>query len=89
VKIEEHDQTKDDLAMVFYEFRSGRLFIISKEQMRKDHGRSPDYADAMAYATAPVAQGLPMGSTVSESAYAVAEDLEDLMDMSEMSIAPY
>jgi hypothetical protein len=30
-----------------------------------------------------------MGSTVSESAYAVAEDLEDLMDMSEMSIAPY
>lgn len=89
VKIEQHDQVKDDLAMVFYEFRSGRLFIISKEQMRKDHGRSPDYADAMAYATAPVAQGLPAGSTVSDTAGAVAEDLEDLMDMSEMSIAPF
>lgn len=89
VKIDENDQVRDDLGMVFYEFRTGRLFIISKEQMRKDHGRSPDYADALAYATAPVADGLPTGTTVSDSASAVAEDLEDMMDLSDMSIAPY
>lgn len=83
------DHVADDLGIVFYEFRSGKLYIISKEQMRKDHGRSPDFADALAYATAPVAEGLPVGTTVSDSASAVAEDLEDMMDMSDMSIAPY
>jgi hypothetical protein len=82
-------QIADDLGMVFYEFRTGKLFIISKEQMRKDHGRSPDYADALAYATAPVAEGLPVGTTVSDPAHAVAEDLEDMIDLSEMSIAPF
>lgn len=82
-------QIKDDLGIVFYEFRSGKLYIISKEQMRKDHGRSPDFADALAYATAPVAEGLPVGSTVSDAAEDLAEDLEDMMDLREMSIAPY
>lgn len=85
-----HDQQiRDDLGIVFYDFRVGKLFIISKEQMRKDHGRSPDFADALAYATAPVAEGLPVGTTVSDTASAVSEDLEDMMDLSEMSIAPY
>lgn len=83
------DKISDDLAMVFYEFRSGKLFIISKEQMRKDHGRSPDLADALAYATAPVAEGLPVGSTVSDPAGVLSDELGDLMDLSEMSIAPY
>lgn len=89
VRIEENDRVKEDLGMVFYEFRTGRLFIISKEQMRKDHGRSPDYADALAYATAPVAEGLPVGTTLSDPAGAVAEDLEDMIDLSDMSIAPF
>lgn len=89
VRIEEHEQVKEDLGTVFYEFRTGRLFIISKEKMRKDHGRSPDYADALAYATAPVAEGLPVGSTVSDSADAVSEVMEDMIDLADMSIAPY
>lgn len=83
------ERITEDLGMVFYEFRSGKLYIVSKEQMRKDHGRSPDYADALAYATAPVAEGLPVGSTVSDSAQDLAEDLEDMIDLTEMSIAPY
>lgn len=83
------ERMADDLGMVFYEFRSGKLYIISKEQMRKDHGRSPDLADALAYATAPVAEGLPLGSTISDSAQDLANDLDDLMDMSDISIAPF
>lgn len=88
VRMVEHAQLRDDLAIVFYQFRNGRLFIVSKEDMRKEHGRSPDYADAMAYATAPVAEGMPMGSTVSDPADAVLADLDDLDDM-ELSIGPF
>lgn len=83
------DRITDDLGIVFYEFRSGKLYIISKEQMRKDHGRSPDFADALAYATAPVAEGLPVGSTISDPAAQISEDLEDVMDLREMSISPF
>jgi hypothetical protein len=83
------ERIADDLGMVFYEFRSGKLYIISKEKMRKDHGRSPDLADALAYATAPVAEGLPVGSTISDSAYDMAEELDDVMDMAEISIGPF
>lgn len=83
------DRIADDLGIVFYEFRSGKLYIISKEQMRKDHGRSPDFADALAYATAPVAEGLPVGSTISDPAAQISDDLEDMMDLREMSISPF
>ncbi|MER6605761.1 hypothetical protein ABT282_07550 [Streptomyces sp. NPDC000927] len=89
VRVEESSQLRDDLGMVFYFFRSGKLFIIPKEEMRQKHGRSPDYADALVYATAPVAEGLELGSTVSESADDLARELADLSDEAEMSIAPY
>ncbi|MBD3004546.1 LAGLIDADG family homing endonuclease [Streptomyces sp. 5-10] len=89
VKIEENQQLRDDLAIVFYFIRTGKLFIIPKEEMRQKHGRSPDYADALVYATAPVAEGLEVGSTVSEDASDMAHDLSDLDDDRELSIAPF
>jgi hypothetical protein len=64
VKLEECDAFRDDLAVVLYRYKPGRLFILSKEDMRKMIGRSPDVADALVYATAPVSGGLLMGDVV-------------------------
>lgn len=92
VKIMEDQQLKDDLAIVFYMFRNGRLFVIPKEEMRTKHGRSPDYADALAYAVAPVVDGLQVGDTVSEDALSLMDGMEDLGDFEddrELEIAPY
>ena len=80
----------DDLKMVFYSFKNGRLLIASKEDMRKEYGRSPDYADALTYATAPVAEGLQQGDVLSESAEAMAHALdEDNEYFTEEMISPY
>lgn len=89
VKIEDDDRVKDDLAIVFYKFKNGKLFIISKEEMRKDHGRSPDHADALAYATAPVQDGLPVGSAVSQEAEDAISGFMDGLDDSGLEIAPF
>lgn len=83
------ERMADDLGIVFYHFKAGKLFIISKEQMRKDHGRSPDLADALAYATAPVAEGLPTGTTLSDSAEDLVQDLDDSADFEGLSIGPF
>lgn len=80
----------DDLKMVFYSFKNGRLLIASKEDMRKEYGRSPDYADALTYATAPVAEGLQQGDVLSESAESMANALnEDNEYWTEEMISPY
>ena len=88
VKVDEHEQLKDDLAIIFYSIRNGKLYIAPKEEMRSKHGRSPDFADALAYATAPVASGPQIGDTYSETAEDFARDLDDYMD-EDLSISPF
>ena len=88
VKIMEHEQLQEDLAIIFYLFKNGKLYIVPKEEMRTKHGRSPDFADALAYATAPVASGPQIGDMFAESAHSMAEELEGFMD-SDMSISPF
>lgn len=78
----------DDFAMIFYKIVNSRLFIISKEDMRAQYGRSPDLADAVAYAVAPVADGLQQGDVIAETAEDFVEGLDDdLFD--ENAIAPF
>lgn len=89
VRIEDDERIKDDLGIIFYKFKSGKLFIISKEEMRKLHGRSPDYADALAYATAPVADGLPVGSSVIQDPDDAMNDFMNGFDEGELMIAPF
>jgi hypothetical protein len=80
----------DDLKMVFYSIKNGRLLIASKEDMRKEYGKSPDYADAIAYAVAPVAEGLRQGDVLTETADAMASSLvEDNEYWAEEMISPY
>lgn len=80
----------DDLKMVFYSIKNGRLLIASKEDMRKEYGKSPDYADAIAYAVAPVAEGLQQGDVLTETAENMAGFLvEDEEYFAEEAISPY
>lgn len=81
----------DDLRMVFYSIKGGRLLIASKEEMKSSFGRSPDLADAVAYAVAPVAEGLQQGDVVSEDPENVAAlySEEDWLMEHENSISPY
>lgn len=80
----------DDLKMVFYSIKNGRLLIASKEDMRKEYGKSPDYADAIAYAVAPVAEGLQQGDVLTETAENMAGLLvEDEEYFAEEAISPY
>ena len=43
------------------------MYIESKEEIRSRGGKSPDYADALVYVSAPVFDGLPPGSVVSSN----------------------
>lgn len=86
---DENEKISDDLCMVFYKIKNGRLFIISKEEMRTMHGRSPDLADAIAYAVAPVAEGLQQGDVISETADSVVGGLEDALSELQNEISPY
>lgn len=88
--IDENETIADDLKMVFYSIKNGRLLIASKEDMRKEYGKSPDFADAIAYAVAPVAEGLQQGDVLSESAETMANSLVEENDFwEEESISPY
>jgi hypothetical protein len=92
VKLIDPDELiSDDLKMVFYSIKNGRLLIASKEAMRSEYGRSPDLADAVAYATAPVADGLQQGDIVAETAVEVAGMYgeEEWLTDPETVIAPY
>lgn len=91
IEVVEHANLKDELGGVRYEYKNGKLYIESKEDIRKRNGKSPDYADSLVYATAPVHEGLSPGDTVSEDAHALANaelDLEAEM-LRDISIAPY
>lgn len=89
VQIEEHERLADDLRIIFYHFKSGRLFIMSKDEMRSKFKRSPDIADALVYATAPVAEGLESGQTISQSAQEVAAGLAEMEDDAMLTISPF
>lgn len=91
LEIEQHAKLQSELGGIRYDYRNGKLYIESKEEMRKDGRKSPDYADSLVYACAPVHEGLETGDTVSEDAYSLAqaEALNDAMMTHEMSISPF
>jgi hypothetical protein len=89
VKVDDHEKLKDDLAIIFYSIRNGKLYIAPKEEMKAKHGRSPDFADALVYATAPVLSGPQVGDTHSESATDMAQALDDYLDSEDFSISPF
>lgn len=49
------EETKQELAATNYKYRSGKIQIQEKEEIKKELGRSPDKADALMLAFAPIA----------------------------------
>lgn len=73
VRIVEHEKLRDELRGVRLRYSQGRMYIESKEEIRKRGGKSPDFSDAMVYATAPVYEGLPEGTVLTSSAEEIAQ----------------
>lgn len=64
VRLESHEQLADELRGCRFRYSSGKMYIESKEEIRSRGGKSPDYADAIVYVSAPVYEGLPEGAVV-------------------------
>lgn len=91
IEIGLHAKLKEELEGVRYEYKNGKLYIESKEEIRKRNGKSPDFADSVVYAVAPVHEGLMPGQTVSEDPHDLEEDLDAMWEAMgrENQIAPY
>lgn len=91
VVVEEHDVLREELAMVYYKFRNGKMYIISKDEMREKFGKSPDFSDALVYATAPAEDELAAGTEISASPDDMLRELalEDYLEQQEFMISPY
>lgn len=90
VKLEENQGLRDDLPIIYYTMKNGRMFIVSKEEMRQKFGRSPDHSDALVYATAPVFDGMAIGSVISGEAADLLDDPVEGFDFErDLSISPF
>lgn len=86
-----HGVLQDELAGVRFAYRSGRMYIESKEDMRKRGAKSPDFADALVYANAPLHEGLHEGDVLTSTAEdeAMALAAEHLAMGMQMQISPF
>lgn len=65
VRVEQNEKLYDELRAIRFRYSSGKMYIESKEEIRSRGGKSPDFADALIYVSAPVHQGLQVGDVVS------------------------
>jgi hypothetical protein len=86
-----HTVARDELEGIRFGYRTGKMYIESKEEMAKRKVKSPDFADALVYAGADIHDGLVEGDVLTESAedIALAALLEQAMEAAEMQISPY
>lgn len=93
-KLVPHERLHDELRMVRIRYSMGRMYIESKEEIRRRGGKSPDFADAMIYACAPVYAGPAVGDVVSMDPADVVrrahqERLEELAFQLGNTISPF
>jgi len=75
----EHDKLRDELRSARIRYSMGKMYIESKEEIRRRGGKSPDFSDAMVYACAPVYGGPQPGDVVSSTAQEIAERAQEEM----------
>lgn len=91
LKVVEHAVLRDELAGVRIKYSASRMYIESKEDMRKRGVKSPDFADALVYAAAPILDTPETGDVFGASAEEVSETekfIEEMMERLEMQISP-
>lgn len=93
IRLEAHEKLESELRTVRFRYSSGKMYIESKEEIRRRGGKSPDFADAVVYACAPTFDGLRVGDVVSAAPEEItaaleAERLEELEFAMETSISP-
>lgn len=85
VDLPDHEMLIDEFGVIRYTIRGSALLIESKEDMKKRGVKSPDFLDAVVYATA----DLNMPSGISEGDVVAAEDVfDDLLDDNSWVISP-
>lgn len=91
LKVAPHGVLRDELGGIRFEYRSGRMYIESKDDMRKRGAKSPDFADALVYAEAPLHEGVQEGDVLTSSAEdeAMAFMLEQMEAVRELTISPF
>lgn len=91
VKLVENQNLRDDLSIIYYNIRNGKLFLMSKEEMRAKFNKSPDFADALVYCVSPVPDQAIGSGVYSRTAQEVADDvdLEDMEAELGLSISPF
>lgn len=84
-------ELSDELGDLEYHFNNGRtsLQVEKKEEIRKRTGKSPDFADAAAYAAARlmIDPHDPVSTLKPNEEYEMA--LEDMLDQMDMEISPF
>lgn len=94
VRLVQHERLQEELRQIRFRYSTGKMYIESKEELRRANRRSPDFADAVVYACAPVFEGLEPGSVVSVSAddavqALMQQQIEDLEFLMGTQISPY
>lgn len=89
-RVVEHEVARDELEGIRFNYRTSKMYIETKEEMRKRNVKSPDYADGLVYASAEIYDGLQDGDTMSTPAEEIANtELEALLEAAEISISPF
>lgn len=92
LKISEHTVLRDELSGVRFKYSASKMYIESKEEMRKRGVKSPDYADALIYAAAPILDVLATGTMMDADADEISnKEIEafEMAEMLEMQISPF
>lgn len=89
-RVVEHELARDELEGIRFNYRTSKMYIETKEEMRKRGVKSPDYADGMVYASAEIFDGPQDGDTMTSPAEDIANaELEEMLEAAEMMISPY
>lgn len=89
-RVVEHELARDELEGIRFNYRTSKMYIETKEEMRKRGVKSPDYADGMVYASAEIFDGPQDGDTMTSPAEDIANAaLEEMLEAAEMMISPY
>ena len=64
VRLVEHEDLRDELRACRFRYSSGKMYIASKDELRRENKKSPDFSDAVVYVTAPIGRSFEPGTVL-------------------------